>query len=103
MLLISDRLSFRNGLPFVITFHSKWLSIRNGFGITPKCPMGPPPRAPKGALGSPLDPLGSLVPLGSLGPLPLDPLGPLGGGVPGVPSGPRDRHLVEARNGRLEL
>ena len=53
-----------------------------------------------------------LVPFGfpwPLGPLPLAlwvPLGPLGGwgggGVPGVPLGPRDRHLVEARKGRLE-
>ena len=55
---------------------------------------------------SPFGPL--WVPLG-LGPLPLAlwvPLGPLGGwgggGVPGVPLGPRDRHLVEARKGRLE-
>ena len=72
------RLSFWSGLPFVITLHSKWLSIRNGFGITPKGPMGPsPPRAPKAPLG-PLGPLGFPWP-----PLPLwalwVPLGPLGG------------------------
>ena len=99
---------FSHGFHFVITIHSKWHSIRNGFGITPKGPMGPsPPRAPKAPLG-PLGPLG--FPWPPLAPLPLwalwVPLGPLGGwgggGVPGVPLGPRDRHLVEARKGRLE-
>ena len=63
-------------------------------------------RAPLVPFGFPLVPFGSPWPLG---PLPLAlwvPLGPLGGwgggGVPGVPLGPRDRHLVEARKGRLE-
>ena len=70
-----ERLSYgRNGLPFVNTFQSKWLSIRNGFGITPKGPMGPPPppqcpQGAEGALGSPWPPpsLGPLDPPGSLG------------------------------------
>ena len=78
-----ERLSFgRNGLPFVNTFQSKRGSIRNGFGITPRGPVGPsPPRAPK-------------APFGTLG-HPGVPLGPLG-------STPRDRHLVEATERRLE-
>ena len=71
-----------NGLPFVNTFQSKRGSIRNGFGITPRGPVGPsPPRAPK-------------APFGTLG-HPGVPLGPLG-------STPRDRHLVEATERRLE-
>ena len=78
-----ERLSYgRNGLPFVNTFQSKRGSIRNGFGITPRGPVGPsPPRAPK-------------APFGTLG-HPGVPLGPLG-------STPRDRHLVEATERRLE-
>ena len=54
-----ERLSYgRNWLPFVNTFQSKWLSIRNGFGITPKAPLGPSPqRAPKAPLGPPLGPI----------------------------------------------
>ena len=69
---------------FGITRHSKLLSIRNGFGITPKGPVGPsPPRAPRRR--------GPSVPLGTLG-------------FPWVPVGPtlRDRHLVEATERRLE-
>ena len=82
---------------------SEWFSIRNGFGVTPKGPMGPSPQgrrrrpwvpwvplSPVGPLGSPwvlLGPKGPLVPLGSLwvlwGPpeslwslwVPLDPFG----------------------------
>ena len=85
--------SIRHGFPFGIAIHSKWLAIRNGCGITPKGPMGPsPPKGAEGALGSPW-PFGP--PLGPSG-------GWGGGGVPGVPLGPRDRHLVEARKGRLE-
>ncbi len=78
-----ERLSYgRIGLPFVNTFQSKRGSIRNGFGITPRGPVGPsPPRAPK-------------APFGTLG-HPGVPLGPLG-------STPRDRHLVEATERRLE-
>ena len=78
-----ERLSYgRNGLPFVNTFQSKRGSIRNGFGITPRGPVGPsPPRGPK-------------APFGTLG-HPGVPLGPLG-------STPRDRHLVEATERRLE-
>ena len=40
---LQPRSSFRSGPPFVTTLHSKWLSIRNGFGITPKGPTGPSP------------------------------------------------------------
>ena len=69
-----ERLSYgRIGLPFVKTFQSKRGSIRNGFGITPRGPVGP-----FGTLGHPG------VPLGPLGPT------------------PRDRHLVEATERRLE-
>ena len=73
---------FSHGFHFVITIHSKWHSIRNGFGITPKGPMGP-----SRALGSPWDPSGPLwspwvpwVPLGSLGSLgfPWAPWGAVG-------------------------
>ena len=82
---------FSHGFHFVITIHSKWHSIRNGFGITPKGPMGPsPPRAPKaplGPLGTPRVPLGPLGPLGFPWPpspwalwVPLGPLGGLGWG-----------------------
>ena len=70
---------------------------RNNFQKSPE--IG---KSPFGPLWVPLAPW-------PLGPLPLAlwvPLGPLGGwgggGVPGVPLGPRDRHLVEARKGRLE-
>ena len=31
-------------LDFERTLHSKWLSTRNGFGITPKGPIGPSPK-----------------------------------------------------------
>ena len=78
-----ERLSYgSNGLPFVNTFQSKRGSIRNGFGITLRGPVGPsPPRAPT-------------APFGTLG-------------HPGVPLGtlgftPRDRHLVGATERRLE-
>ena len=68
---------------------------RNNFQKSPeigKSPFGPlwVPLAPWPPSPGPLGPLGSLGGLGW-------------GGVPGVPLGPRDRHLVEARNGRLEL
>ena len=65
-----ERLSYgRNGLPFVNTFQSKRGSIRNGFGITPRDPVGPSPLrypwAPWGSLGSPwVHPKGS-APCGS--------------------------------------
>ena len=49
--------------PGTVNLHLKGLSIRNGFGITPKGPHGPT-RAPK----APLGPLGPL-----LGPLALCP------------------------------
>ena len=68
-----------------MAFHSKWLAIRNNFGIAPKGPHGPP-WVPS------LGPFGPLGPLGGGG----------GGGVPGVPLGPRVRHPVEATKGRLE-
>ena len=42
---------FRNVFPFVMTCHSKFLSIRNGFGITSKWPHGP--LASLGAPGRP--------------------------------------------------
>ena len=72
--LISE--SFRNNHPIETGFHSEWLRYN------PKGPRGPiPPRAPK-------------APLGTLG-YPGVPLGPLG------PT-PRDRHLVEATERRLE-
>ena len=65
----------------------------------------PPPKGAEGALGS-LGPPGPFpwVPSGSLGPFgpPWVPWGVGVGGVPGVPLGPRDRHPVEARKGRLE-
>ena len=45
---ILEQLTFLNDLPFEMTI------IRNGFGITPKGPMGPfPVRAPKAPLGPP--------------------------------------------------
>ena len=67
---------FRNNRPLETAFHSEWLRYN------PKGPRGPiPPRAPK-------------APLGTLG-YPGVPLGPLG------PT-PRDRHLVEATERRLE-
>ena len=46
-------------LDFERTLHSKWLSTRNGFGITPKGPM-----SPKGPMGtkSPIGPKGSMSP-----------------------------------------
>ena len=65
-----------------MAFHSKWLAIRNNFGIARKGPHGSLPLVP-------------LAPLGPLG-------GGGGGGVPGVPLGPRVRHPVEATKGRLE-
>ena len=92
MAFISEWVSFRNNFPLEMAFHSEWL--RNN----PKGSHGPiPPKGAEGALGSPLapSPTGPWVPLGPLG-------GWGGGGVPGVPLGPRDRHLVEARKGRLE-
>ena len=60
--------------PAQLRLHSKWLSLRNSFGITPKGPMGPiPPKGAEGALGFPLGPCGSpWFPL----PLPLPPMGP---------------------------
>ena len=69
--------------PAQLRLHSKWLSIRNSFGITPKGPMGP---SPQGRRRRPWDPLGPFwcpwVPLAPLGPLPplgLWVLGSLGG------------------------
>ena len=61
-----ERLSYgRNGLPFVNTFQSNRGSIRNGFGITPRVPVGPsPPKGAEGALRYPWAPWGSLGPLG---------------------------------------
>ena len=56
-------------------FHWEWLTIRNHFGMT-------------GGGGGGVGGWGSL--------------GWGGGGVPGVPLGPRDRHLVETTQGRLE-
>ena len=90
----------RNNFPFGMVFHSEWL--RNN----PKGPHGPiPPKGAEGALG----PLGPFAPppwsLLALGPF-WGWGGALGGGgvgVPGVPLGPRDRHLVEATKGRLEI
>ena len=57
-----ERLSYgRIGLPFVNTFQSKRGSIRNGFGITPRGPVGPsPPKGAEGALRYPWAPWGSL-------------------------------------------
>ena len=96
------RLSFQSGFLFAITIHSKRLSIRNGFGITPKGPMGPSPQGRRRRPWVPLGPFGSpWVPLGPFG----SPWPPKSWGsprVPGVPLGPRDRHLVEASKGRLE-
>ena len=103
--LLSERPLCRNDFPLVITqhfemaFHSEWL--RNN----PKGPYGPiPPKGARGALGSPLDPFGSPCPLEFPWPPAPGPFGSLGGGggVPGVPLGPRDRHLVETTQGRLE-
>ena len=88
LVVTSANSRFRNVFPFVITFHSKLLSIRNGFGITPKGPMGPfLPKGAEGALGS----LGSPYPF--VAPwAPFGPLGPLGSHgspwVPWVPLGP---------------
>ena len=84
-----EQLTFLNDLPFEMTI------IRNGFGITPKGPMGPfPVRAPKAPLGppgpftQPRDPLAPIAPPGS-------PLAPL--------VGPRDRYLVGATKERIEF
>ena len=81
-----------------MTLHLEWL--RNN----PKGPHGPiPQRAPKAPLG-PFATLGSLWSL--LAPCPWVPWslgGWDGGGVPGLPLGPRDRHLVEATLGGLEI
>ena len=55
--------------PAQLRLHSKWLSIRNSFGITPKGPMGP---SPQGRRRRPWVPFGPLwVPLVSLAPPPL--------------------------------
>ena len=58
-------------LPAQLRVHSKWLSIRNSFGITPKGPMGPSPQGrrrrpwvPLVSLGSP--PLGPPKGIGTL-------------------------------------
>ena len=52
-----------HGLYFERTLHSKWLSMRNGFGITPKGPMGPSPqRAPKAPLAPFVGPWAPWVP-----------------------------------------
>ena len=101
---ILEQLTFLNDLPFEMTI------IRNGFGITPKGPMGPfPARAPKAPLGPPwalYPPWGPLAPIAPPG-SPLAPLGSLGGwggsGALGVPLGPRDRHLVGATKERIEF
>ena len=68
-----ERLPYgRNGLPFVNTFQSKRGSLRNGFGITPRGPVGP---SPQGRRRRPS------VPLGTLG-FPWVPLGPPKGSAP---------------------
>ena len=62
-----------------LRLHSKWLSIRNSFGITPKGPMGP---SPQGRRRRPWVPFGPLwVPLVSLTP-PLPPWVPPKGSAP---------------------
>ena len=96
MTSILEQLTFLNELPFEMTI------IRNGFGMTPKGPMGPfPVRAPKAPLGPLWVPLGS--PLGP--PWALYP--PQGTPPPGSPLaplvGPRDRYLVGATKERIEF
>ena len=69
-----ERLSYgRNGLPFVNTFQSKRVSIRNGFGIAPRGLVGPSPQGrrrrpsvPLGTLGFPWVPLGPPQGIGTL-------------------------------------
>ena len=69
-----ERLSYgRNGLPFVNTFQSKRGSIRNGFGVAPRGPVGPSPQGrrrrpsvPLGTLGFPWVPLGPPQGIGTL-------------------------------------
>ena len=81
------------------TIHLEWLSIRNGFGMTPKGPMGSfPPKGAEGALGSLWALWVALVPLVPLVPWPFVPFGPLGlGGGAGC------LRPVETTKGRLEI
>ena len=76
---ICPHLEINVRFPAQLRLHSKWLSIRNSFGITPKGPMGP---SPQGRRRRPWVPFGPLwVPLVSLAP-PLPPWVPPKGSAP---------------------